>query len=100
MKPSAKARSRIYASLITAEELSRLESGFEAGSLEPEISLLRVLIERSAGSGEASIETLSLAMSRLAQLLRVQHVLSGDASRGLDDALGRVLREIGAEIST
>lgn len=59
--------------------------------------MLRLLIERAVMAGE-TIDTISLAISRLGQMLRVQHTLSGDAARSVDDALAKILAEIGAEL--
>jgi tape measure domain-containing protein len=94
--PAATAR-RLYADLFSAEERSALASALARDDLEQEVALLRVLIRRAAAEG-VSLETLSRAMGRLAQMLRVQHVLRGQAARSLDEALARVLEEIGNEL--
>ncbi len=88
---------RLYGDLFTPEERDSLDDALLAGDLTHEIELLRVLVHRATLAGE-SIENISRAMGRLGQMLRVQHVLSGDAARGLDAALAKVLEEIGAEI--
>ncbi len=94
--PAATAR-RLYADLFSAEERAALASALASDDLEQEVALLRVLIRRAAAEG-VSLETLSRAMGRLAQMLRVQHVLRGQAARSLDEALARVLEEIGNEL--
>jgi hypothetical protein len=86
-----------YGDLFSAEERSSLSEALTAGDLTEEVALLRVLVHRAVESGE-SLETVSRALARLGQLLKVQHILSGDSERSLDDALARVLQEVGAEI--
>jgi hypothetical protein len=95
----ATARSALggYGDLFSAPERASLEEALTAGDLTEEVALLRVLVRRAVESGE-SLETVSRALARLGQLLKLQHVLSGDSARSLDDALARVLQEIGAEI--
>jgi hypothetical protein len=94
---SLKAARQLYGDLFSADERSSLGQALVAGDLSEEVALLRVLVHRAVESGE-SLETISRALARLGQLLKLQHVLSGDSARSLDDALARVLQEVGAEI--
>ena len=88
---------RRYGSLFTAEERAVLAGAAESNDLEPELELLRVLIRRGVADG-LDLETLSRSIARLAQALRVQHVVRGQAARNLDEALARALEEIGNEL--
>jgi hypothetical protein len=88
---------RLYEDLFTAEERAALAGAAESNDLAEERDLLRVLIRRGLAEG-LDLETLSRAIARLAQALRVQHVLKGQAAKNLDEALGRVLEEIGSEL--
>lgn len=88
---------RMYGDLFSHEERVSLDEALAAGDLTEEVALLRVLVHRAVEVGE-SLENLSRALSRLGQLLKVQHLLSGDSARSLDDALARVLQEVGTEI--
>ncbi len=88
---------RLYQNLFTSEERAALAGAAESNDLEQELGLLRVLIRRSVAEG-LDLETVSRSIARLAQVLRVQHLLSGDAARGLDEALARALEEIGNEL--
>jgi hypothetical protein len=93
---AAKAR-RLYEDLFDPEERAALGAAAERDDLEPEVTLLRVLIRRGVEQGE-DLETLSRSIGRLAQALRVQRVLKGDAAKSLDEALARALEEIGNEL--
>jgi hypothetical protein len=95
-KVTAEAR-RIYGDLFTSEERDSLDGALLAGDLTQEVALLRVLVRRAVAD-ETDLETVSRALARLAQMLKVQHVLTGDAAKGLDEALAKVLAEIGTEI--
>jgi hypothetical protein len=95
-RAAAEAR-RIYGDLFTPEERDTLDGALLAGDLTQEVALLRVLVRRAV-EAETDLETVSRAIARLAQLLKIQHVLTGDAAKGLDEALAKVLAEIGTEI--
>ncbi len=88
---------RLYESLFSAEERAALKEAVEGNDLQQEVELLRVLIRRGVAEG-LDLETLSRAMGRLGQLLRVQHVIAGQAAKSLDEALAKALEEIAAEI--
>jgi len=88
---------RLYQDLFTAEERVALAGAAESNDLEQELGLLRVLIRRGVAEG-LDLETLSRSIARLAQALRVQHVVRGQAAKNLDEALARALEEIGNEI--
>jgi hypothetical protein len=97
-EPAATAAAqRLYQDLFTAEERAALEGAVASDDLAQELALLRVLIRRGVADGQ-DLETLSRSLARLGQLLRVQHVLRGQAARNLDQALARVLEEIGTEL--
>jgi hypothetical protein len=96
-KRSSEAARRFYDDLFTDEERDSLDGALLAGDLTQEIALLRIVVRRAVAVGEPT-ETISRAIARLGQILRVQHVLSGDAARGLDEALAKVLEEISAEM--
>jgi hypothetical protein len=86
-----------YAELFTAEELADLARASGEPSLDDEVALLRVAIRRGVTSGE-SLETIGRSVQRLAQTLKLARALRGDALRNLEEALARVLDEIGAEM--
>ena len=88
---------KLYRDLFTSEERAALAGALETNNLEEELGLLRVLIRRGVAEG-LDLETLSRSIARLAQALRVQHVVRGQAARNLDDALARALEEIGNEL--
>jgi hypothetical protein len=86
-----------YAELFTSEELADLARAGGEPSLDDEVALLRVAIRRGVASGE-SLETIGRSVQRLAQTLKLARALRGDALRNLEEALARVLDEIGAEM--
>ena len=86
-----------YSRLFTAEELADLARAEAEPSLEDEIGLLRVAIRRGFSEGE-SLETVSRSVQRLAQALKAERQLRGQGIRNLEEALARVLDEIGSEI--
>jgi hypothetical protein len=88
---------RLYQDRFTSEERAALTGAAESNDLEQELGLLRVLIRRGVADGQ-DLETVSRSIARLAQALRVQHVLKGQAARNLDEALARALEEIGNEL--
>lgn len=88
---------RLYQDLFSAEERAALEGAAVGSDLEQEVGLLRVLIRRSVAEG-VDLETLSRSLGRLAQMLRVQRVLAGDAAKNLDEALAKVLEEVANEV--
>jgi hypothetical protein len=90
---------RLYDKLYQPDELAELRTAANGGTadLSREIELLRVLVRRAVESG-AALDVVSQAIARLATIVRANHQVSGDAARSLDDALARVLREIGVEI--
>ncbi len=99
-RSTSRARSevrRLYHGLFTREERAALEDAAEGNDLDQEVELLRVLIRRGVAEG-VDLETLSRSMGRLAQMLRVRHVIRGNAAKSLDEALARVLEEIGNEV--
>lgn len=93
---AAEAR-KLYEDLFQPEERAALAGAAERDDLEQEVELLRVLIRRGVAEG-ADLETVSRSIGRLAQALRVQRVLKGDAAKSLDEALARALEEIGNEL--
>jgi hypothetical protein len=92
-KRAAETAHRFYDDLFTDEERDSLDGALLAGDLTREIALLRIVVRRAVAVGEPT-ETIPRAIARLGQILRVQHVLSGDAAHGLDEALAKVLEEI------
>ncbi len=86
-----------YADLFTADELADLANVDSDLSLEEEIGLLRVAIRRAFAEGE-SLETVSRSVQRLAQALKTERQLQGQGIRNLEEALARVLDELGTEI--
>jgi hypothetical protein len=88
---------KLYQDLFTPEEQAALAGAVESDDLEQELGLLRVLIRRGVADG-VDLETLSRSIARLAQAARVQHVVRGQSTRNLDDALARALEEIGNEL--
>lgn len=88
---------RLYQDLFTSGERAALAGAAESNDLEQELGLLRVLIRRSVAEGQ-DLETVSRSIARLAQALRVQHVVKGQAAKNLDEALAKVLAEVGAEM--
>lgn len=89
--------SAFYAELFTADELADLARVDRDLSLEEEIGLLRVAIRRAFAEGE-SLETVSRSVQRLAQALKTERQLQGQGIRNLEEALARVLDELGAEL--
>lgn len=90
-----------YLDLFTAEERAALAGAVEGNDLEQEVRLLRVLIRRAVAEGGPKgtpLETVSRALGRLAQMMRVQHVIAGEAAKSLDEALAKVLEEIATEV--
>ena len=94
---ATRAARRLYESLFTAEERAALKEAVEENDLDQEVELLRVLIRRGVADG-VDLETLSRALGRLAHMMRVQHVIQGQAAKNLDEALAKVLDEIASEI--
>ncbi len=90
-------RGAFYADLFTADELADLANVDSDLSLEEEIGLLRVAIRRAFAEGE-SLETVSRSVQRLAQALKTERQLQGQGIRNLEEALARVLDELGTEI--
>lgn len=88
---------RLYQDLFSPEERAVLEGAVAGNDLDQEVGLLRVLIRRGVAEG-VDLETLSRSLGRLAQMLRVRHVIRGDAAKNLDDALAKVLEEIANEV--
>ncbi|HLH73470.1 MAG TPA: hypothetical protein VKX96_09305 [Chloroflexota bacterium] len=88
---------RLYEDLFSADERAALADAVASSDLEQEVALLRVLIRRGVAEG-VDLETLSRSLGRLVQMLRVQRVIQGQAAKSLDEALGRVLEEIGNEM--
>jgi hypothetical protein len=96
-RPARMERGAFYAALFTADELADLAKVESDLSLEEEIGLLRVAIRRAFAEGE-SLETVSRSVQRLAQALKTERQLQGQGIRNLEEALARVLDELGAEI--
>jgi len=88
---------RMYEDLFSEEERQALLGAVESADLEGEVALLRVLIRRGVAEG-VDLETLSRSIARLAQAMRDQHVIRGQSAKNLDEALARVLEEIGNEL--
>ena len=94
----------VYAGALTPEERRLFEQRRDAGDVEPEIWLLRVMSRRlfvALGQGDADQETvrklagvLYQGIARLAQLLRTRRALSGEAVDGLAGALAQALDEL------
>jgi len=93
----------LYTRYLRSGEASPSEA-LEARSLEPEISLLRVLIQRTLALAEEVedvemsiklLSALSLTASRLALLMRAQQALP--ASSGSKDALTQALEAFSKE---
>ena len=94
----------IYAAHLTPEEQRLLEQAGGTLDLEPEIWLLRLMSRRlfvAIGEDATDRETirklasvLYQGIARLAQLMRVQRTLQGDAADGLAGALAKALDEI------
>ena len=95
--PRGAERGAFYADLFTADELADLANVESELSLEEEIRLLRVAIRRAFAEGE-SLETVSRSVQRLAQALKTERQLQGQGIRNLEEALARVLDELGTEI--
>ncbi len=95
--PPRAERGAFYANLFTADELTDLANVDSDLSLEEEIRLLRVAIRRAFAEGE-SLETVSRSVQRLAQALKTERQLQGQGIRNLEEALARVLDELGTEI--
>jgi len=88
---------RLYFDLFTPDERAALADAAEDNDLHQELALLRMLIRRGVAEG-VDLETISRAMGRLAQMMRVQHVIRGQAVKNLDDALAKALEEIANEM--
>jgi hypothetical protein len=94
---SDRAVRRFYEGLYTDDERAQLGDALRSADLASEVELLRILIERAVLSKESN-DVVSQMIGRLSQVLRVQHQLSGDSARSLDEALARVLAEVGSEL--
>src|SRR5262249_17747040 len=92
-RETAEAR-RLYQDLFSDAERAALAGAAERQDLDQELELLRVLIRRSVAEGQ-DLELVSRSIGRLAQALRIQRVLKGEAAKNLDEALARALGEIG-----
>lgn len=95
---AARAR-KLYEDLFAPDERAALAGAAERDDLEEEVTLLRVLIRRGVAQG-VDLETMSRSIGRLAQALRVQRVLKGEAAKSLDEALAKALELIGEELSS
>jgi hypothetical protein len=94
----------IYASALTPEEQRLVEQGGGRLDLEPEIWLLRLMSRRlfvAIGQEDTDLETarklatvLYQGIARVAQIMRVQRTLQGDAADGLAGALAKAIDEI------
>ncbi len=94
----------MYAGALTPEERRLFEQHGDAGNVDPEIWLLRVMSRRlflALGREDCDQETvrklagvLYQGIARLAQLLRTRRAISGDAVDGLAGALAQALDEI------
>jgi hypothetical protein len=100
-------RHGFYSRRFKALELCDLETMLQ-NNLDDEISLLRVMIRRvfEAADSEAetllewehALSTLGAASTRLAGLIRVQHLSSGK-SQNIEDLLAEAIGEAAHEIS-
>ena len=95
-RETAEAR-RLYQDLFSDAERAALAGAAERQDLDQELELLRVLIRRSVAEGQ-DLELVSRSIGRLAQALRIQRVLKGEAAKNLDEALARALEEIGNQL--
>ena len=100
-------RHGFYSRRFKALELCDLETMLQ-NSLDDEISLLRVMIRRvfefadsqaeTLADWESVLSTLGAASTRLAGLIRVQHLSSGK-SQNIEDLLAEAIGEAAHEIS-
>jgi len=97
LRPSRAERGAFYTELFTADEVADLAKVDSDLSLEEEIGLLRVAIRRAFAEGE-SLEAVSRSVQRLAQALKTERQLQGQGIRNLEEALARVLDELGTEL--
>jgi len=79
-----------YGRLYTERELEDLAVAAAAGDLSDEIALLRVRIRRAVEEG-VDLDIISRALGRLTQMLKAQHILSGDALDEFSQAMREVL---------
>jgi hypothetical protein len=90
-----------YGRLYTAGELEDLATAAVAGDLSDEIALLRVRIRRAAEEG-VDLDIIIRALGRLTQMLKAQHVLSGDAldefSQAMQEVVASVTEELGLSL--
>jgi hypothetical protein len=95
-----------YAVKFKTVEISDLETAAQVG-LEDEIGLLRVVIRRTlemAGDVEELDEmidvlgALGVAATRLAGLLRTQHLISGTKDSGLSATISQALADVVKEL--
>jgi hypothetical protein len=94
----------IYASALTPEEQRLVQQDGRRLDLEPEIWLLRLMSRRlfeAIGQEGTDLETvrklatvLYQGIARVAQVIRVQRTLQGDAADGLAGALAKAIDEI------
>ncbi|MBI2862601.1 MAG: hypothetical protein HYX89_07260 [Chloroflexi bacterium] len=87
----------IYADYFTQDELGELAALANSADIGAEIALLRVMIRRAVREG-ADLPLIVRGVDALGRALKVQYGVSGRAAKSLEEAVARVLDEIGNEL--
>jgi len=86
-----------YTSYFSGEELGELAALANTADIGAEIALLRLMIRRAVKEG-ADLKLITRGIDTLGRALKVQYGISGRAAQSLEEALAKVLDEIGNEL--
>ncbi|MCL4369293.1 MAG: hypothetical protein M1380_00045 [Chloroflexi bacterium] len=94
---TSKAKKPLYRQFFSAEELTALGEAAANGGLAQEIELLRVKLCQALAEGVGLAQIVAVVRA-LTTAIKVQHALQGTAAQNLEEALAKVLEEIGNEL--
>ncbi|MCL4535807.1 MAG: hypothetical protein M1370_11695 [Bacteroidetes bacterium] len=86
-----------YAKFFSEQELAALGEAAANGGLAEEIEVLRVKLQQALASG-VELPQIVAVVRALTTAVKVQHALQGTAAQNLEEALAKVLEEIGNEL--
>ncbi len=87
----------LYGHFFSEEELAALGAAAANGGLGEEIKLLRLKLRQALEQG-VELSQIVAVVRALTTAVRVQHSLQGTAAQNLEEALAKVLEEIGNEM--
>jgi hypothetical protein len=87
----------LYGEFFSEREVAALGEAAANGGLAQEIEMLRLKLREALGAG-AELAQIVMGVRALTAAVKVQHTLGGAAARNLEEALGKVLEEIGNEL--